>query len=455
MTYSGAVTGYFNPRSPHGERLASSPNTRAPYTISTHAPRTGSDGGGGFGFSRRRDFNPRSPHGERRAAAPTEKQRALISTHAPRTGSDEYDALTDEQRSISTHAPRTGSDAFFAGCATSRGYFNPRSPHGERRLPGRVHPCRTAYFNPRSPHGERRRRIPAPTRRRYFNPRSPHGERPVVVGVDPFGGVFQPTLPARGATRRPYDPTKRGKFQPTLPARGATHPHRGGRPHGTFQPTLPARGATVPNQEGLRARKISTHAPRTGSDPRPGKASGTRTLFQPTLPARGATPRSTPAPAALRISTHAPRTGSDPGLHFAFRARTYFNPRSPHGERRDSSRKSCRNQAFQPTLPARGATRGGDERGGGMAFQPTLPARGATRWHFAAFCGTIRISTHAPRTGSDKYAKHFFSAKQHFNPRSPHGERQAGRKPMLQSSSISTHAPRTGSDGSVCSTVIF
>ena len=56
---------------------------------------------------------------------------------------------------------------------------------------------------------------------------------------------------------------------------------------------------------------------------------------------------------------------------------------------------------FQPTLPARGATRrfgallgatadfnprsphgerprAGDERGGGKAFQPTLPARGAT-----------------------------------------------------------------------------
>ena len=36
--------------------------------------------------------------------------------------------------------------------------------------------------------------------REDFNPRSPHGERLVVVGVDPFGRVFQSTLPARGAT---------------------------------------------------------------------------------------------------------------------------------------------------------------------------------------------------------------------------------------------------------------
>ena len=39
------------------------------------------------------------------------KSTVSISTHAPRTGSDSGHALANPQRSgISTHAPRTGSD---------------------------------------------------------------------------------------------------------------------------------------------------------------------------------------------------------------------------------------------------------------------------------------------------------------------------------------------------------
>ena len=72
-----------------------------------------------------------------------------------------------------------------------------------------------------------------------------------------------------------------------------------------------------------------------------------------------------------RGATSVPRQGAPICVH--------FNPRSPHGER--------------PHKP-----------GGGAAttriFQPTLPARGAT-----LICSTDNrtplISTHAPRTGSD------------------------------------------------------
>ena len=56
------------------------------------------------------------------------------------------------------------------------------------------------------------------------------------------------------------------------------------------------------------------------------------------------------------ISTHAPRTGSD-----------FFAPVVLDATER-----------FQPTLPARGATKGGEGRGKACKFQPTLPARGAT-----------------------------------------------------------------------------
>ena len=130
-------------------------------------------------------FNPRSPHGER----PYKWAAALlagISIHAPRTGSDDCQVvrqgpLTLFQSTlpargathphcgavgtgvISIHAPRTGSDmpladllgqmTVFQSTLPARGathggkqlvreglHFNPRSPHGERRLAGC--PCR-------------------------------------------------------------------------------------------------------------------------------------------------------------------------------------------------------------------------------------------------------------------------------------------------------------------------
>ena len=54
-------------------------------------------------------FNPRSPHGERlqKAPLPTVEN---ISTHAPRTGSDQIMPCLTIDCHISTHAPRTGSD---------------------------------------------------------------------------------------------------------------------------------------------------------------------------------------------------------------------------------------------------------------------------------------------------------------------------------------------------------
>ena len=169
------------------------------------------------------------------------------------------------------------------------------------------------------------------------------------------------------------------------------------------------------------------------------------------------------------ISIHAPRTGSDLWLHSRARTLLYFNPRSPHGERRllPTCGRSCLyfnprsphgerllalrrfalNPRFQSTLPARGATMTSSRSDGASAisihaprtgsdvpagccttisvkFQSTLPARGATPlmcYHFRRRKG---ISIHAPRTGSDRSRKFCLRFGSHFNPRSPHGERQ-------------------------------
>ena len=146
-----------------------------------------------------------------------------------------------------------------------------------------------------------------------------------------------------------------------------------------FQPTLPARGATIPRYRRAYQDRISTHAPRTGSDaqstaPRskgdyfnPRSPHGERQAifaanetaftFQPTLPARGATGRDGADAAQRGISTHAPRTGSDCATgHSQSQRHRNFNPRSPHGERPHREIMQSLSKIFQPTLPARGAT---------------------------------------------------------------------------------------------------
>ena len=85
-------------------------------------------------------------------------------------------------------------------------------------------PTTTSNFNPRSPHGERHALWMQSRLGLYdFNPRSPHGERQLVRVIN-----------------------------------GLDFP---------FQPTLPARGATKVNCVSFVVLPISTHAPRTGSDP--------------------------------------------------------------------------------------------------------------------------------------------------------------------------------------------
>ena len=102
---------HFNPRSPHGERLARETQ-----------------------WTRAKHFNPRSPHGERRFHQQDFHVRVGISIHAPRTGSDgsgrlqaksafvfqstlpargatRYTLISTGASDISIHAPRTGSDS--------------------------------------------------------------------------------------------------------------------------------------------------------------------------------------------------------------------------------------------------------------------------------------------------------------------------------------------------------
>ena len=196
---------------------------------------------------------------------------------------------------------------------------------------------------------------------------------------------FNPRSPHGERQTHSSPPAFRKTFQPTLPARGATIRNWRKPADSLFQPTLPARGAT----RWWSQRRI-------------------RPDFNPRSPhGERRQPHGANAP-KFGISTHAPRTGSDG--HFT-----------------TAIYREC---AFQPTLPARGATVSGDVFALFGIFQPTLPARGATP---AAAClwARKRISTHAPRTGSDGQRLDARGLLQDFNPRSPHGERQLDMGKML------------------------
>ena len=169
--------------------------------------------------------------------------------------------------SISTHAPRTGSDLTCWRSFSPTSRFQPTLPARGATEPAGRKQTSSSYFNPRSPHGER------PWFRGLHPPRFPISTHAPRTGSD-FKAEnlssdthgFQPTLPARGATTS----------SAVLPCIAPNFNPRS--PHGE-------RRLQVPRH---RRRDISTHAPRTGSDP----------------------------PAACRcqtppISTHAPRTGSD------------------------------------------------------------------------------------------------------------------------------------------------
>ena len=124
------------------------------------------------------NFNPRSPCGERQS---------LLFGVAPRVH-------------ISTHAPRAGSDLFSTSPSTPAFLFQPTLPVRGATCVLRTAACAFFYFNPRSPCGERRRACTHRARISDFNPRSPCGERPAYHNHGSNPGLFQPTLPVRGAT---------------------------------------------------------------------------------------------------------------------------------------------------------------------------------------------------------------------------------------------------------------
>ena len=196
----------------------------------------------------------------------------------------------------------------------------------------------------------------------------------------------------------------------------------GRAPGDLFQSTLPARGATL--LEG-----------------NPGK----QKLFQSTLPARGATYLLTRMVVSPLISIHAPRTGSDTACWATAPSRSNFNPRSPHGERPGESSISSQLSQFQSTLPARGATLLVNGLWHDQIFQSTLPARGATL--VACYTDIERelFQSTLPARGATRGFSPGAAPPPFQSTLPARGATDAVRRERL-GIRISIHAPRTGSD---------
>ena len=146
---------YFNPRTPHGvRRLSDAELTNFRRFQSTH-PSRGATSPRIFSGADSSDFNPRTPHGVRRHSVDMYEihkpfqsthpsrgatremgplHRSLdISIHAPLTGCDcRWMLGYIRTLSISIHAPLTGCDRIPNWYNNSHVYFNPRTPHGVR-----------------------------------------------------------------------------------------------------------------------------------------------------------------------------------------------------------------------------------------------------------------------------------------------------------------------------------
>ena len=177
-------------------------HTLAAARISIHAPREGSDGfrvkfGLMIGY-----FNPRSPRGERRAREKEVLRVFGFQSTLPARGATFPRERGGHLSKISIHAPREGSDIETATPDEIASIFQSTLPARGATRRGKILRLWRSYFNPRSPRGERRFLVSASHIRQR---------------------VFQSTLPARGATLTDTRLTASlTLFQSTLPARGAT-----------------------------------------------------------------------------------------------------------------------------------------------------------------------------------------------------------------------------------------
>ena len=172
-------------------------------SISIHAPRMGSDILFIPPLESRIDFNPRSPHGERPKVQIRENNQLAFQSTPPAWGATDIRGEDVSPFTISIHAPRMGSDELFKKGKARIYYFNPRSPHGERRTDTRRRGS-SAHISIHAP-------------RMGSDSRKP--------GIAHDWITFQSTPPAWGATGRPASQKLTSTISIHAPRMGSDRAH--------------------------------------------------------------------------------------------------------------------------------------------------------------------------------------------------------------------------------------
>ena len=147
---------HFNPRSPHGERLATLPHAYKQPRISIHAPRTGSDQLYELGMLSPTQFQSTLPARGATLLMPFTAMLAIFQSTLPARGATACEAVQVAAMCVfQSTLPARGATRKLLATLSARSHFNPRSPHGERRYRAKTTAARMKHFNPRSPHGER------------------------------------------------------------------------------------------------------------------------------------------------------------------------------------------------------------------------------------------------------------------------------------------------------------
>ena len=245
--------------------------------------------------------------------------------------------------------------------------------------------------------------------------------------------------------------------------RGATESCLESLRGGIFQSTLPLRGATARSRYERVVNHISIHAPLAGSDnlyaffaqinldfnPRSpcgerlltGEAKADADRFQSTLPLRGATVAVLEQRVKNLISIHAPLAGSDEAHHILSRTYKNFNPRSPCGERPSPRLQSIYGAIFQSTLPLRGATVGLNQIAQLVRISIHAPLAGSDAVIFHDGQQDFRFQSTLPLRGATERGHEYGRHVLHFNPRSPCGERRGPRQLLAVTVDFNPRSP--------------
>ena len=233
-------------------------------------------------------FNPRSPHGERRKQADRKEQLHEFQSTLPAWGATKMYLHVIPENAFQSTLPAWGATMGDDCRRVSLQYFNPRSPHGERRTTLESNIANSIFQSTLPAWGATCRHYDILRLLVHFNPRSPHGERLCRIRSTCQPTLFQSTLPAWGATAWENITFLRCKISIHAPRMGSDDTHQG--PAGLYT--------------------ISIHAPRMGSDSQTPILSRFLPYFNPRSP-----------------------HGERPISKVTENAYKHFNPRSPHGER--------------------------------------------------------------------------------------------------------------------------